>query len=70
MKRAKKEYRAPKIVRIGDMTKNTLGSSGSGTDGGTYKGGGNTSSRSSSSSSRRQRGTFDNSAFDKSVFDR
>lgn len=70
MNRTKKSYHAPRIVQIGDMTKNTLGSTGSGTDAGTYKGGGNTSNRSGSGSSGRQRGPFDKSTFDKSIFNR
>ncbi len=35
----KKKYNSPKLILIGDMVNNTLGSSGGGTDNGTFQDG-------------------------------
>ena len=67
----KKNYSAPKLIPIGDMANNTLGSSGTQADGGSKQPGIYGDSRKSNSSSRSSsQRTFDNSAFDKSAFDK
>lgn len=66
----KKQYTTPKLIPIGDMVNNTLGSSGTGSDAGTYQANYGRSQNTNSANRGSGRGSFDDRAFDNSLFDR